>query len=61
MKLVPSILNHSIKYPFFQIIVSLAIIAVTFAAPADQSTSEPIPIVKYENEGVNADGSYQWR
>ncbi|CAH1988043.1 unnamed protein product [Acanthoscelides obtectus] len=25
-----------------------------------QQQGEPIPIVRYENEGVNADGSYQW-
>lgn len=30
------------------------------AQPAQPSTS-PIPIIKYENEGVNPDGSYKWR
>nr|AYA49886.1 cuticular protein 14 [Leptinotarsa decemlineata] len=41
------------------IILSLAIAAVN-CAPASESTAEPIPIVRYDNEGVNADGSYQW-
>lgn len=40
-----------------QIILALAFAAV-YCAP--QST-EPIPILRYDNEGVNADGSYQWR
>ncbi|KAG5877072.1 hypothetical protein JTB14_014555 [Gonioctena quinquepunctata] len=41
------------------IILSLAIAAVS-CRPALQPTEEPIPIVKYDNEGVNPDGSYQW-
>ncbi|CAH1104637.1 unnamed protein product [Psylliodes chrysocephalus] len=44
------------------IILALAIAAgVTSAAPppAEQS-KEQIPILKYENEGVNHDGSYNW-
>ncbi|CAH1983142.1 unnamed protein product [Acanthoscelides obtectus] len=50
------------------IIFSLAITAV-FARPQTASqplpaksgtSEEPIPIVRYENEGVNPDGSYQW-
>ncbi|KAJ8956812.1 hypothetical protein NQ318_014226, partial [Aromia moschata] len=40
-----------------RILVALAFAAVS-AAP--QQSTEPIPIVKYENEGVNADGSYHW-
>nr|XP_023029439.1 endocuticle structural glycoprotein SgAbd-8-like [Leptinotarsa decemlineata]AYA50002.1 cuticular protein 43 [Leptinotarsa decemlineata] len=39
------------------IILSLAVVAVS-CAPAQPN--EPIPIVRYENEGVNPDGSYQW-
>lgn len=51
------LVQHTI---FFQIILVVAALFVcTKAAP--QQTSEPIPIVKYDNEGVNADGSYQWR
>ncbi|KAJ8956811.1 hypothetical protein NQ318_014225 [Aromia moschata] len=40
------------------------VVAITFlfttswASP--QHSGDPIPIVRYENEGVNADGSYQW-
>lgn len=26
-----------------------------------EKKEEPIAIVRYDNEGVNADGSYQWR
>ncbi|KAG5868899.1 hypothetical protein JTB14_014475 [Gonioctena quinquepunctata] len=33
-------------------------LAVSYAQ--QQPQGEPIPIVRYENEGVNADGSYQW-
>ncbi|KAG5877060.1 hypothetical protein JTB14_014543 [Gonioctena quinquepunctata] len=43
------------------IILSLAIAAVSCSpAPQLQPTGEPIPILRYENEGVNPDGSYQW-
>ncbi|KAG5877067.1 hypothetical protein JTB14_014550 [Gonioctena quinquepunctata] len=41
------------------IILSLAFAAVS-CAPALEPTREPIAIVKYDNEGVNPDGSYQW-
>ncbi|KAG5877071.1 hypothetical protein JTB14_014554 [Gonioctena quinquepunctata] len=41
------------------IVLSLAFAAVS-CGPALQPTGEPIPIVKYDNEGVNPDGSYQW-
>ena len=34
--------------------IFLGLFAVCFSA------DEPIAIVKYDNEGVNADGSYQW-
>lgn len=46
-----------------QIILSLGLFAIGSAKPAapTASASEPIPIIKYDNEGVNADGSYQWR
>ncbi|XP_034250883.1 endocuticle structural glycoprotein SgAbd-8-like [Thrips palmi] len=36
-----------------------AVCAQQSAQPAQPSTS-PIPIIKYENEGVNPDGSYKW-
>ncbi|KAJ8966160.1 hypothetical protein NQ317_001109 [Molorchus minor] len=39
------------------IVVTLTLIVATWA---QQPPGESIPIVKYENEGVNADGSYQW-
>ncbi|CAH0558121.1 unnamed protein product [Brassicogethes aeneus] len=42
-----------------KLIFFAAFVALSYARPQTQ-TSEPIPIVKYENEGVNADGSYQW-
>ncbi|XP_019878614.1 endocuticle structural glycoprotein ABD-4 [Aethina tumida] len=35
-----------------------AVLAVSQCKP--QQGQEPIAIVKYENEGVNPDGSYQW-
>ncbi|KAG5873321.1 hypothetical protein JTB14_037119 [Gonioctena quinquepunctata] len=41
----------------------LAIVAISEAfpqAPTQQKPDEPIAIVKYDNAGVNADGSYQW-
>ncbi|KAJ8910376.1 hypothetical protein NQ315_012823 [Exocentrus adspersus] len=38
------------------VFLALALAAVSCAP---QST-EPIPIIKYDNEGVNAEGSYQW-
>ncbi|CAH1104640.1 unnamed protein product [Psylliodes chrysocephalus] len=44
------------------IILALAIAAGVASAappPAEQS-KEQIPILKYENEGVNHDGSYNW-
>ncbi|XP_026276585.1 endocuticle structural glycoprotein SgAbd-8-like [Frankliniella occidentalis] len=30
------------------------------AQPSAQPSTSPIPIIKYENEGVNPDGSYKW-
>ncbi|CAH1369009.1 unnamed protein product [Tenebrio molitor] len=39
--------------------VILALCAL-LAAVCAQQPNEPVPIVKYDNEGVNADGSYQW-
>ncbi|XP_018577186.1 endocuticle structural glycoprotein SgAbd-8-like [Anoplophora glabripennis] len=38
------------------ITLSLAVTCYT----QQQTASEPIPIIRYDNEGVNADGSYQW-
>lgn len=35
------------------------LVAVAFAAPQDQPTSEPIPIVKDDSQ-INGDGSYQF-
>ncbi|CAG9833623.1 unnamed protein product [Diabrotica balteata] len=34
--------------------------SVFIVASLAQQHQEPIPIVSYENEGVNADGSYRW-
>ncbi|XP_056644604.1 endocuticle structural glycoprotein ABD-4-like isoform X1 [Diorhabda carinulata] len=44
------------------IIVSLAFLSVCYGRPADAPTASdaPIAIVKFDNEGVNADGSYKW-
>ncbi|CAH1104642.1 unnamed protein product [Psylliodes chrysocephalus] len=41
----------------YLVIALSAIIGISFA---QQHQGEPIPIVRYENEGVNADGSYSW-
>lgn len=49
--------KQTVKILLLQIVLSLVIVAVS-CAPAEQ---EPVPIVKFENEGVNPDGSYQWR
>lgn len=38
----------------------LAVVALASAAP-QQPNQPPIPILKYENDGVNFDGSYKWR
>ncbi|XP_057666076.1 endocuticle structural glycoprotein ABD-4-like [Diorhabda carinulata] len=40
------------------ILVLSALISVSLGQQSNQA--EPIAIVRYENEGVNADGSYQW-
>ncbi|KAK6642032.1 hypothetical protein RUM44_013755 [Polyplax serrata] len=42
----------------FYIAIFLAIFALTAARPQQQD--EPIPILKFENPGVNFDGSYKW-
>ncbi|XP_063220023.1 endocuticle structural glycoprotein SgAbd-8-like [Bacillus rossius redtenbacheri] len=45
----------------FQIACILALgVAACWARPQLANTS-PIPIISYENEGVNFDGSYKWR
>lgn len=46
-----------------QVIVLSAVLTALSSAqqPTQQPQGEPIPIIRYENEGVNADGSYQWR
>uniref|UniRef100_A0A6P7F2U4 Endocuticle structural glycoprotein ABD-4-like n=1 Tax=Diabrotica virgifera virgifera TaxID=50390 RepID=A0A6P7F2U4_DIAVI len=49
-------------------IVCLAILSVCYGRPADAPAASgppanaqpPVALIKYENEGVNADGSYQW-
>nr|CAD7461588.1 unnamed protein product [Timema tahoe] len=40
-------------------VVAMAMVALSMARPQQPSTS-PIPIISYENEGVNFDGSYKW-
>ncbi|XP_074029967.1 endocuticle structural glycoprotein ABD-4 isoform X2 [Leptinotarsa decemlineata] len=48
---------------FLQVLGLLAIITISFAEEQplqQQNPNEPIAIVKYENVGVNEDGSYQW-
>lgn len=48
-------------YYFFQIIISFALLGLSLAAPQQPSESTPpIPILKYESEGPNPDGSYRW-
>ncbi|CAG9858865.1 unnamed protein product [Phyllotreta striolata] len=42
------------------IILALALIKMGHSFPQQPVSNEPIAIVKYENEGVNADGSYTW-
>lgn len=39
----------------------LVLFAVVVVVAAQEKKEEPIAIVRYDNEGVNADGSYQWR
>ncbi|XP_014260617.1 endocuticle structural glycoprotein ABD-4-like [Cimex lectularius] len=41
------------------VIYFAALVAVAVGRPQDVSTT-PIPILKYENPGVNHDGSYKW-
>lgn len=41
-------------------IIALSLLFVGLHAQQAQPASEPIAIVKYDNEGVNADGSYNW-
>ncbi|XP_074029968.1 endocuticle structural glycoprotein ABD-4 isoform X1 [Leptinotarsa decemlineata] len=49
------------EYFNFQIIVAFIISSISCApTPEVQPTVQPIAILKFENEGVNADGSYQW-
>jgi hypothetical protein len=44
---------------YVQIVAVLGCLSVAaWARPQEQT---PIPILKYENEGVNYDGSYKWR
>lgn len=47
----------------FQISVALflAVAAFVAAAPQQQPNQPVIPILKYDNEGANFDGSYKWR
>lgn len=44
-----------------QVIVLSVLTALSSTQQPTQPQGEPIPIIRYENEGVNADGSYQWR
>ncbi|XP_045472418.1 endocuticle structural glycoprotein SgAbd-8-like [Harmonia axyridis] len=39
-------------------LIAAALCATCYAQQA--ATKEPIPIIKYDNEGVGPDGSYQW-
>ncbi|CAH1117682.1 unnamed protein product [Phaedon cochleariae] len=40
--------------------VLFTIFGLSWSAQLPQQAGSEIPIVRYENEGVNADGSYQW-
>ncbi|CAG9858243.1 unnamed protein product [Phyllotreta striolata] len=42
------------------IILALAVAGVSCAPQSLDQSKEPVPIVRYENEGVNHDGSYSW-
>ncbi|KAJ8966156.1 hypothetical protein NQ317_001105 [Molorchus minor] len=42
----------------FQVILLIALVSISYGQ--QQPASEPIAIVKYDNEEVNSDGSYQW-
>lgn len=46
--------------PLQAIVLVLSVVLALCSAQQKQE-QEPIAIVKYDNEGVNADGSYQWR
>ncbi|XP_018577183.1 endocuticle structural glycoprotein SgAbd-8-like [Anoplophora glabripennis] len=41
-------------------VVILVVLALISTSNSQQPQGEPIPIIRYDNEGVNADGSYQW-
>ncbi|XP_046665438.1 endocuticle structural glycoprotein ABD-4-like [Homalodisca vitripennis] len=43
----------------YTILAFCALLGVSLAAPQQPQTS-PIPIIKYESEGPNPDGSYRW-
>lgn len=50
-------LNDGLIIPFFQSAVLVFALAVIYVKAQKQET---IPILKYDNEGVNYDGSYKW-
>lgn len=55
-----TIVNQSTVIDLLQILVFCALLGVSFAAPQQQPNTSPIPILKYESEGPNPDGSYRW-
>lgn len=50
--------NQKLFTSTLQVVLFSVFVAFCAAQKQDQ---EPIAIVRYDNEGVNADGSYQWR
>lgn len=60
MKVV-GVLQWMCSVDFLQLQVVLGLFAVLAVCFAQEKKEEPIAIVRYDNEGVNADGSYQWR
>lgn len=51
------VLNYGLIIPFFQLAFLVFAVAVIYVKGQKQET---IPILKYDNEGVNFDGSYKW-
>lgn len=62
MKVVGKVLNlyKIVLYFLLSQIIALSLFLVGHHAQQAQQAAEPIAIVKYDNEGVNADGSYNW-
>lgn len=52
------VLNH---FNVFQIsFILMAVVATTLAAQAPQQPGDQIPIIRFETDGPNVDGTYKW-